>query len=75
MNDEGIKNSNFYGVTFYYSPYELMQIEARRTKIQELKRLMGNKYLLAPLYGRINDGQDRTGKSGMVRTSARKNNS
>jgi hypothetical protein len=53
-------NSNFYGVTFYYSPQELEQIEARRTKIEMLKRELGDKYILAPLYGRItNDNRTR----------------
>jgi len=50
---EGLRNSNFYGVTLSYSAQELMAIEARRTKIQRLKREMGDKYLLAPLYGKI----------------------
>jgi len=45
--------TNFYGVNLYYSPLELAQIEARRTKIQMLKRELGDKYILAPLYGRI----------------------
>lgn len=53
MDMEGIRNSNFFGVTFYYSPYELMQIEARKTRIEALKREMGNKYLLAPLYTKL----------------------
>lgn len=57
MNCDGIRNSNFFGVTFYYSAQELMQIEARRTKIEKLKREMGDKYLLAPLYGRLKNGQ------------------
>lgn len=56
MNCDGIRNSNFFGVTFYYSAQELMQIEARRTKIEKLKREMGDKYLLAPLYGRLKNG-------------------
>ena len=53
MDDTGIKNSNFFGVVFPYSEKELMQIEARRTKIEMLKREMGDKYLLAPLYGKL----------------------
>lgn len=53
MNMEGIRNSNFFGVKFYYSAYELMQIEARRTRIEALKREMGDKYLLAPLYTKL----------------------
>lgn len=60
MNDDGIKNSNFFGVVFPYSDQELMSIEARRTKIERLKREMGDNYLLAPLYGRIqNDNRTR----------------
>lgn len=53
MDDTGIKNSNFFGVVFPYSAQELMQIETRRTKIEMLKREMGDKYLLAPLYGKL----------------------
>jgi hypothetical protein len=45
--------TNFYGIDLYYSPQELEQIEARRTKIEMLKRELGDKYILAPLYGRI----------------------
>ena len=50
---EGLRNSNFFGVVFPYSHQELMAIEARRTKIEMLKRELGDKYLLAPLYGKI----------------------
>jgi len=50
---EGLRNSNFYGVEFNYTFEEIEQIEARRTKIQMLKREMGDKYILAPLYGKI----------------------
>ncbi len=50
---EGMRNSNFYGVEFKYTFEEIQEIEARRTKIQRLKREMGDKYLLAPLYGKI----------------------
>jgi hypothetical protein len=50
---EGMRNSNFYGVEFKYTFEEIEKIEARRTKIQRLKREMGDKYLLAPLYGKI----------------------
>lgn len=62
MNLDGIRNSNFFGVTFYYTPKELEQIEARRTKIEMLKRDMGGKYILSPLYTRITNGNDRTRK-------------
>lgn len=50
---EGLKNSNFYGVALSYSDKELMDIEARKTRIEMLKRELGNKYILAPLYGKI----------------------
>lgn len=50
---EGLKNSNFYGVTLPYSAKELMAIEARKTRIEALKRELGDKYLLAPLYGKL----------------------
>jgi len=50
---EGSRNSNFYGVKLPYSDQELMAIEARKTRIEALKRELGNKYLLAPLYGKI----------------------
>ena len=50
---EGSRNSNFYGVTLPYSAQELMAIEACKTRIEALKRELGNKYLLAPLYGKI----------------------
>lgn len=53
MDMEGIRNSNFFGVEFYYSPHELMQIEARKTRVEALKREMGDKYLLAPLYTKL----------------------
>jgi hypothetical protein len=52
--------TNFYGVNLYYSLLEFEQIEARRTKIEMLKRELGNKYILAPLYGRI-PNDNRTG--------------
>jgi hypothetical protein len=50
---DGLRNSNFYGVSLPYSAQELMAIEARKTRIEALKRELGNKYLLAPLYGKI----------------------
>lgn len=53
METDAYRNSNFFGVTFYYTARELMQIEARRTRIEALKREMGNKYLLAPLYTKL----------------------
>lgn len=45
----GTKNSSFYGVELSYSARELMALEARKTRIEALKRAMGDKYLLAPL--------------------------
>jgi hypothetical protein len=39
--------TNFYGIDLYYSPKELEQIEARRTKIEMLKRELGAKYILS----------------------------
>jgi hypothetical protein len=50
---QGSKNSNFYGVTLPYSDQELMALEARKTRIEALKRKLGDKYILAPLYGKI----------------------
>lgn len=50
---DGLKNSNFFGVTLPYSDEELMAIEARKTRIEMLKRELGDKYILAPLYGKI----------------------
>jgi hypothetical protein len=38
-----------YGFNLPITSSELMQAEARRTKIEMLKREMGDKYLLAPL--------------------------
>lgn len=54
--------TNFYGIPLFYSAKELMQAESRRTKIEMLKREMGDKYILAPLYTRITNGNDRTRK-------------
>ena len=53
--------SNVYGMDLYYSPQELEQIEARRTKIEMLKREMGNKYLLAPIYPKLEKPTKWTG--------------
>ena len=50
---DGLRNSNFYGVKLSYSDQEFMAIEARKTRIEALKRELGDKYLLAPLYGKI----------------------
>jgi hypothetical protein len=43
------KISSFYGVDLFYSARELMALEARKTRIEALKKEMGDKYLLAPL--------------------------
>lgn len=50
---QGSRNSNFYGVMLPYSDQELMAVEARKTRIEALKRELGDKYILAPLYGKI----------------------
>lgn len=53
MDINHLRNSNFFGVNFHYSSRELMMIEARRTRIEALKREMGDKYLLTPLYTKL----------------------
>ncbi len=40
---------NLYGYPIKISAKELMQAEARRTKVEALKRFLGEKYLLASL--------------------------
>jgi hypothetical protein len=50
---DGLRNSNFFGVELKYLDSELMAIEARKTKVEMLKRELGEKYILAPLYGKI----------------------
>jgi hypothetical protein len=40
---------NVYGYPIKTTAKELMQAEARRTKVEALKRFLGDKYLLAPL--------------------------
>jgi len=40
---------NFYGYPIPITAEELMQAEARRTRVEALKRFLGDKYLLAPL--------------------------
>lgn len=54
---DGLRNSNFYGVELKYLDSELMAIEARKTKVEMLKRELGEKYILAPLYGKIQSPQ------------------
>ena len=50
---DGLRNSNFFGVKLPYTDQELMAVEARKTRIEALKRELGNKYILTPLYGKI----------------------
>ena len=50
---DGLRNSNFYNVKLEYLDSELMAIEARKTKVEMLKRALGEKYILAPLYGKL----------------------
>lgn len=47
MDDPIIRN--LYGYPLPMTAEELMQAEARQTKIEALKRFLGDKYLLAPL--------------------------
>ena len=47
MSDPIIRN--LYGYPLPMTAEELMQAETRKTKIEALKRLLGDKYLLAPL--------------------------
>ena len=47
MDDPIIRN--LYGYPLPMTAEELMQAETRRTKVEALKRFLGNKYLLAPL--------------------------
>lgn len=48
MDDDNLIR-NVYGFPIPTSAKELMQAEARRTKVEALKRFLGEKYLLAPL--------------------------
>jgi hypothetical protein len=47
MSDPVIRN--LYGYPIETTAKELMQAEARKTKVEALKRFLGEKYLLAPL--------------------------
>ena len=47
MSDPVIRN--LYGFPLPITSKELMQAEKRRTKVEALKRILGDKYLLAPL--------------------------
>ena len=40
---------NLYGYPIETTAKELIQAEVRRTKVEALKRFLGDKYLLAPL--------------------------
>jgi hypothetical protein len=51
MDDPIIRN--LYGYPLPITAKELMQAEARRTKVEALKRMLGEKYLLAPLTKRL----------------------
>lgn len=49
MTDDDPVIRNVYGYPLPTTAKELMQAEARRTKVEALKRFLGEKYLLAPL--------------------------
>jgi hypothetical protein len=51
MHDAIIRN--LYGYPIETTAKELMQAESRRTKVEALKRMLGEKYLLAPLTKRL----------------------
>lgn len=53
MDDPIIRN--LYGYPIKTTAKELMQAEARRTKIEALKRMLGDKYLLAPLTQKLKE--------------------
>lgn len=46
---------NVYGYPIPITAEELMQAESRRTKVEALKRMLGNKYLLAPLTKKLKE--------------------
>ena len=50
--------SNLYGYPLPITAKELMQAEARRTKVEALKRMLGDKYLLAPLTKKLDNPLD-----------------
>jgi hypothetical protein len=58
--------NSFYGINLPLTLNDIVEQEKRHIRVLLLKRLLQLK---------DKNGQDRTGKSGMVRTSARKNNS
>lgn len=47
--------SSVYGTSFSLTVDEIYQQEIRYNTIQKLKREMGNKYLLAPLYTKLKE--------------------
>jgi len=56
MDDPIIRN--LYGYPLPITAKELMQAEARRTKVEALKRMLGDKYLLAPLTKKLDNPLD-----------------
>lgn len=53
--DEDNLIRNVYGYPIPITAKELMQAEARRTKVEALKRFLGEKYLLAPLTQKLKE--------------------
>lgn len=53
--DEDNVIRNVYGYPIPTTAKELMQAEARRTKVEALKRFLGEKYLLAPLTQKLKE--------------------
>lgn len=53
--DEDNLIRNVYGYPIPTTAKELMQAEARRTKVEALKRFLGEKYLLAPLTQKLKE--------------------
>lgn len=47
--------SSVYGISFSVTVDEIYQQEIRYNTTQRLKREMGNKYLLAPLYTKLKE--------------------
>jgi len=47
--------SSFYGICFPLTVDEIYQQEIRYNTTQKLKREMGDKYLLAPLYTKLKE--------------------
>lgn len=53
--DEDNLIRNVYGYPIPTTAKELMQAESRRTKVEALKRFLGEKYLLAPLTQKLKE--------------------